>query len=730
VTLTRKILVIVIGVFFLLLAISAACFSRILFVSYRNLENRLVEADLLRAEKLLFEEVRGIDTIAWDWASWDDTYRFMHDNNPGFLEGNLLDSAFDSLRLNLILFLDTRGRSFYCKGYDLKQEDRMTVPRSFLKRFEKNGDLNLLLSRKSSGKADKPVRGLLHSPAFGRLLLVAARPILTSEDEGPSRGTLVMARFLSPETSIRLEELSGVGVTIRSISDTPAPERILVLPLDSKTIWASKPLRDVRGRFVAGLSIETGRETFIFQKVTVLWLVGILVFLGIVFAALLFGLLRRMVASRLEGLQNAVRALGDADGSDRRLPVEGNDELTRLARSINETLDRLERLDGERNELQEQLYQKEKMEALGRLAGGVAHDFNNQLSAIGGYAEMLVDSLEDPKLKRYAETILKSADRSSELTEQILAFSRRGRKQSIPVNMHQLVNDVIAILERTLEKRIRLDKTWNAEKVFITGDPSLLQNALLNLALNARDAVEGSGKIFFEGETLVFELTEEIGDFRIPPGEYLRITVGDTGRGMPPEVQKRVFEPFFTTKKRGAGIGMGLAAVYGTVQSHSGAIRFHSAPGKGTRFDLFFPVCPVVEPEKASAEPSRELCGNARLLVIEDEEGVRSMLGDLLSRYGYRAVFCADGREGIARFTGQKFDLVILDMVLPGMSGGETFRKLVEIDPGVKVLLVSGYTMQTHTDSQEIFGEKQVMGFVKKPFRSRAFLETLVSCLE
>ncbi|MCK5578387.1 MAG: PAS domain S-box protein, partial [Planctomycetes bacterium] len=245
----------------------------------------------------------------------------------------------------------------------------------------------------------------------------------------------------------------------------------------------------------------------------------------------------------------------------------------------------------ERKEMEGRLRQSEKMEAIGRLAGGVAHDFNNQLTGIMGFADLLVSRLGDEKLRKYAENIVRSAKRSAGLTEQLLAFSRKGKYASDPVDIHRIINEVMELLRHSIDKRIILKQHMAASSSIIKGDSTQLQNAFLNLALNACDAMPKGGDLLFSTETVTLdEAWCQKQTFEVVPGKYIRVSVQDSGVGIDPEIQKRIFEPFFTTKTEDRSIGMGLAAVYGTVKHHHGCILVESAPGRGSLFLFYLPL--------------------------------------------------------------------------------------------------------------------------------------------
>jgi len=378
----------------------------------------------------------------------------------------------------------------------------------------------------------------------------------------------------------------------------------------------------------------------------------------------------------------------------------------------------------ERELLQERLRHSEKMEAIGQLAGGIAHDFNNHLSAILGFAEILLERQQDPELLGYTGGIVKSCKRSAELTRQLLAFARKGKYLTVLVDLQEVIQEVVQILKHSIDKRIVIRWIGAGQPRLVLGDPYELQNALMNLAINARDAMPGGGELTFSLE--VREL-DETTCRRLPydvfPGVFLQVSVSDTGVGMEKEVQQRIFEPFFTTKELGKGTGLGLASVYGTIKNHRGAILVYSEPGRGSCFKLLLPMAELQDGEVVEAKEARMEIqslglapGAKQILVIEDEELVGQMLLVMLRQLGFRAVLMQDGRAAAEHFESvwREIDLVIMDLVMPHLSGVETYRALKAIHPGVPVLLSSGYSVEG--EAQRIMDEGAA-GFLQKPYQ-------------
>ncbi len=369
----------------------------------------------------------------------------------------------------------------------------------------------------------------------------------------------------------------------------------------------------------------------------------------------------------------------------------------------------------EEEKLYEQLLIAQKMESIGTLAGGFAHDFNNILSIILGYAEILKDMVDlDSPLYKPVDIIQKSAERGASLASKILTIAKKGKTERKVVNLNRIVEDTLDILYRSIPKEIEIKIKLQKDLPPIKADPTQIQQVIMNLAINAKDAMP-------EGGVLSIETSRAWKEFGVskgitPENEFVRLTVSDTGRGIEKEMQTKIFDPFFTTKERGAGTGLGLYIVHTIVTNHGGYINLYSEPGRGTRFNIYFPVY------KGRIEEEKEikiddLKGSGTVLVIDDEEDILRLTKDLLAPVGYNVLTAKDGREGIKIFEQKRDEIsvVVLDMIMPGMSGKEVFQRLKEIDPKVKVILCSGYSEEGFDEIKELL-KTGIVDFVQKPF--------------
>ena len=365
---------------------------------------------------------------------------------------------------------------------------------------------------------------------------------------------------------------------------------------------------------------------------------------------------------------------------------------------------------------EDQLRQSQKMEAVGRLAGGIAHDFNNLLVGIQGYAELLHQRVSgEEKLEKSTSAILRCASRAADLTEHLLSFSRKGSQQLMPVDFHGVVDGVAGLLDHCVDRRVTVRLSLLAKETTVLGDPAQLESMLLNLSINASDAMPGGGELSIRTDNVVVEPGAAHDPQALRPGAWLHLCVQDNGLGMTEETRSRCFEPFFTTKDVGEGTGLGLATVYGTVKTHGGDIQLHSEPGKGTTFEIFLPLVTQAAPAAPVATAAMPQ-GAGRVLVVDDEAHIRELCQEVLTELGYEVLTCADGLAALETFVAHegRFTTVVMDMVMPGMDGHETLHLMREVNPTLPVLLCTGFSQQK---PEELARQDNHMEYLPKPFR-------------
>jgi signal transduction histidine kinase/ActR/RegA family two-component response regulator len=433
----------------------------------------------------------------------------------------------------------------------------------------------------------------------------------------------------------------------------------------------------------------------------------------------------RPLATLLEG----VHALKEGDFTY-SVEARGGDELAEVTRAFDGMRGTLQRNEAQREQLEEQLRQAQKMEALGRLAGGVAHDFNNLLTVIKGHSELLIDRMK-PADAFYGSTrqIVKTADRAASLTRQLLAFSRMQVLQPRVLDLNALVADMSKLLRRLVREDIEFGFQLGDSLGRVKADPGQLEQVLLNLTVNASDAMPQGGKLTIETKKL--KVNEAYAHVRPPlrPGQYVQLVVTDTGHGMDAATKSRIFEPFFTTKESGKGTGLGLATVYGVVRQSGGFIWVESSLGNGSRFEIYLPRS-IEKEESDSYErtPARSRRGSETILVVEDEDEVRSLASEFLRSAGYNVLTAKDGVEAleVSERLGGAIQLLLTDIVMPKMRGTELAQKLNSHFPSMRVVFMSGY-LEKDTCGGEIL-EKAIV--LQKPFSRDTLLRQIGEAFE
>ncbi len=373
--------------------------------------------------------------------------------------------------------------------------------------------------------------------------------------------------------------------------------------------------------------------------------------------------------------------------------------------------------------LEEQLLQSQKMEAVGRLAGGIAHDFNNLLTAIIGYSQILVSNLHqaDP-MREQVEEIEKAGKRAAALTNQLLAFSRKQILQPKVMNLNAVIADVGKMLQRLIGEDIEMRANLDPAIGHVKADPGQIEQIILNLAVNARDAMLRGGKLTIETQNIFLDDSYANQHADVQPGSYVMMAMSDTGTGMDRETQANIFEPFFTTKEKGRGTGLGLSTVYGIVKQSSGHIWVYSEPGRGTTFKVYLPL--IEESSDATETPApmaESLRGHETILVVEDEDLVRRLACKILQSHGYTVLEAADASEALLKYEQHEgvIHLVITDVVMPIFSGRELAERLTPSRPEIKILYMSGYTDDAIVHHGVL---DEGTAFLQKPFTPDALL--------
>jgi signal transduction histidine kinase len=675
----------------------------------------------LTIESIVSTEVNRISSLARILKNDTDiVYGLIHYKETAG-DARPLKSAMNQLypKMNLRFFAvsDTNGNVLYRAG-------KQKVPGE--------GKLERMPAFKRALKGDRVVSAIPTPEGFGIWAIV---PVYVFGKTKPS-GMLFLgdridddfAKKIARETGsqVFLATPDGVFAGSYDIGSTEAfnplmaksslEERRPIFHMDRKNYrsYTYVPIRIVDERFCLVIETDTSviKDLLAMNRARMIhW--GFILLIGLAMVGGGLTLLLIWPLNRLRG--KALQAIREYSGAGLDAVPRGN-ELSTLVRANDIMLDTIKNHLAERTRADEQLRQSLKMEAVGKLAGGVAHDFNNLLSVITGYSELLLDrtDLRDPA-RREIEEIHKAGERAAALTHQLLAFSRRQVLKPKRLRMDEVVENLGKMLRRLIGEDIDF-ATGSQEGLWtVRADPSQIEQILMNLCVNARDAMPAGGKMVVSTANVTLEAPLVERELTIPPGRYATLRVADNGSGMDEEILSRIFEPFFTTKDHGKGTGLGLATVYGIVKQSEGYIRVVSAPGEGTTFSVYLPAAEGEEPETEEDRPEAE-CGDPAgkwtILLVEDEEMVRELAIEIFRGAGYTVLDAANGADALAicdRHEGC-IDLLVTDLVMPGMNGIELARKVCDSRPGIPVLFMSGYAEDA----------KERLGFLDE---GRAFLQ-------
>jgi PAS domain S-box-containing protein len=403
------------------------------------------------------------------------------------------------------------------------------------------------------------------------------------------------------------------------------------------------------------------------------------------------------------------------------------DHISGMGRDVTERLRAQEKL----KYLEEQLRQSQKMEAVGTLAGGVAHDFNNILQGIRGYAQIVsLGTRPNEPMRGHVEQIEAAVDRASELVQQLLTFSRRVQPELKPVDLNQSVRQVGGLLERTLPKMITVQTELDSDLSLVNADGNQIEQVLLNLGANANDAMPEGGRLLIKtaNQTLDQEFCQANPEAR--PGDYVLLEVSDSGQGMDEVIMAHIFDPFFTTKELGKGTGLGLSIVYGIARNHGGFVCVQSQPGKGATFRVYLPAMTgeaLVEIPSPEMEPLPG--GGESLLLVDDDVDILNGSRELLDHFGYRVRTASSGEEALSAYQTRpnQYDLVIMDLGMPGMGGAKALQKILELDPSAKIIVCSGYSSES---ARLTASQGGAAAFVSKPYKTTDLLNTIRKVLE
>ncbi len=558
-----------------------------------------------------------------------------------------------------------------------------------------NTDGKTLASRSRNGHSPSPASEKWDA-GIGKMLKEATAPIQTRNN-----GDFVF--WTQVELKPHIEEEDAVYFS----ADTAKPH--------DQTIGYVRVVLD-------GRPLLDKLHALLFQSV----LIGLaFLMIGSVIAYLISG----RVTKPLDRLTEGVNAFG-MEGTYKEIAAERNDEIGKLAAAFNNMVDSLRKREAEKEELEEKLRHSQKMEAIGTMAGGVAHDFNNMLTAINGFGTLLTLELaEGSKARSYANQIVKAGERAAGLTHRLLTFTRKQIISPRPIKLDENIISIEKMLGRLITEDIDMQFRLDAAEAVVMADPGQLDQVLMNLVTNGRDAMPNGGALTVKTCEVTLEDDFVKRHDQEKGGRYALLTVSDCGVGIPDKVRGKIFDPFFTTKDVGKGTGLGLSMVYGIVKQHDGIIEVDTEPGKGTSFKIYLPLI-----ERATEDRKRQipelLRGNSEtILVAEDDSAVMDLLKGLLEKNDYNVIEATNGEEAVRKFIAHRdsIRLVLLDVIMPRKNGREVYDEIVRIRPDVKALFMSGYTRDVIDWKGAI---KEGISLISKPLQADELLAKLSEALK
>lgn len=706
-SLQRKAWMITMGILIVFAAFLALGIDRVFRQGSNRLENQWIDESVRRVTAAQSGEVDALERSARDYATWTATYEFMANGSQPYVENNLLPATFANLQVDAFLMFDPDGHLLAGRRY-----------RDGVVSTDGTGALANVLSRHARAAAGgQAIKGVVEIPegvAFFALL-----PILRDDSTGPPRGALAQLRILDSARMKRWRDAMNLDVILRRTADAPATTSREVRAVSDRVLQVRMPVRDVEGRTIAWWEMALQRDIHLqgLQARLVFYLV-----MSVLIAAvglLMVWMLRVLVIARLEALNKTVQQVGATSDLSVRLPLDGADEITGVAAGINQMLGALERgevarlaAEEERSRLNKQLQEVQKLEAIGTLAGGLAHDFNNLLTSIQGSTTLLqLQATPKTPAEEHLRRIEEATAQAARLVRQMMTLGRKTPTVFTPVHLATVIKDTMQLVRSSVPKGIEFHFQNEAADDRVNADAAQLQQVLVNLTTNASHAMaEGAGHLTVRlCEVALPEMTrpETAG---LPAGPYLRLTISDTGKGIPEDVLPRVFEPFFTTKPVGSGTGLGLAVVHGIITQHHGSIGIQSEVGHGTAIIIHLPrvSSPLnpKTPELTSVNGSKVGDGEGSILLVDDDALVRETLEAGLRRKHYRITSVAGGAQALKKIRENPgaFDAVITDQIMPGMTGTELGEIVASENPDLPLILVTGFASALNESKVKAMG--------------------------
>jgi two-component system, cell cycle sensor histidine kinase and response regulator CckA len=665
--------------------------------SFAELEADHAALEGERARRLLDQQMQGLSATLKDYAYWSDTVEFIQGDKPDYLDENFTTDNMSSLRITRVLVLDLQGRPL--GGVELSREGELHALDAIESRR-----LQALAAPVLADHSGESIARTYRVENGDLYLVSAAAARINSTAGTPATGAVVMSRRFDSAELARFGDILMQPVRLSFDADLNSEGDLHLVVVNDHQIESHARIRDENGAGIVELVLTMDRDLRA-QGQSLAWAAGGAVAVaGLILGAALLLLLDRLLLRRLQRLHGDLLLVshnGVKPGAQVR--VDGRDELTALGDGVNQLLQRVQQdveeqqaANARQESLQQQLWQSQKVEALGRFTGGIAHDFNNSLAAITGWMRLADEDLDPAHPSHESlQQALKATRYADGLMRQLLAFSRQAAPRLERLSLSQLIEDTRGLVASGLTKGTALEIDPCGEACWVQADRTQMQQVLVNLLMNASDAMEGKGatKITLQVIRLPQALPpESMAELSaLPPGDYVRLTVRDQGPGIAPDHLERIFDPFFTTKSVGRGTGLGLSVAHGILARHGGAIVVRSTLGNGASFNVILPLCDrdqATVPKQTQSDPSSA----RRLLFVDDDQLVRHAWGTLLDRKGWEVTRARDGEEGWELFerSEQPWDLVLTDLSMPRLDGQGLARRIRATESPPPIVLMSG----------------------------------------
>jgi len=696
--------------------------------SFQTLEEQSIRETEERLGRALNLQLSALDRGSKDYAWWTETQRYIQQPNEAYIETNLNETAVENLRLSHFCLFNRQGRLVIANSRGKLVQPGQPEAKQLETLFRP-------CTRETAKVPANGTHGLLAGPDGP--LLYACMAVYDDEGKGVSNGFLVHARQLDTEALDELRSLCNLPLRL-----SPPPPPSATAPSAGIRSWSIQndvieiilPLNDNTGQPVGLLEARLDRQIHRQAQAAMRMLAAAIVVISLFAGALSLWLMRRLVTGRLAELQGELRRISGNGGQPARIEISGTDEIAVLAGEINRMVatirlsEEQQRLAREESlQLQDQLRQSQKMEVIGTMAGGLAHDFNNTLNSILGSADLLQFELPAKHpAQEHVRRIEKAGMGAAAIVRQLLAVSRRQPLKQEVMSLDGVIRESLDLIRVSLPKRIEIRYQSETAADSILGDRTQLQQVLINLATNASHALVAT-----ESPRLLIALRpaslpdhQHPETAKLPPGNYLQLTVADNGSGMSEETLAHVFEPFFTTKPKGSGTGLGLAVVHGIITKHNGSIGLSSKQGEGTRFTIHLPLASVAPDQRGASAADPTAIPTLSILLVDDDRLVLDTLATGLRRSRQEVHATSNPEEALRLLSDPavQVDILATDMLMPGMTGLELGIRARELRPDLPMVLISGFTANVEEDAIHDRGFARIM---MKPMTPEQLLECI-----